>query len=99
VDKAIEALERATVFNFRFLQAFTTLASAYLMKGQVDKSIEAGLKAIKLEPDFPVAHNNLAIAYLQKGAFDLAKRHCDRAIELGYKVAPEIIKDISERCH
>jgi tetratricopeptide (TPR) repeat protein len=99
VDKAIQALERATAFNFRFLQAFTTLASAYLMKGHVDKSIEAGLKAIKLEPNFPVAHNNLAIAYLQKGAFDLAKRHCDKAIELGYQVAPEIIKDISDKRH
>lgn len=98
LDKAIQALERATAFNFRFLQAFTTLSSAYLMKGEVDKSIEAGLKAVKLEPDFPVAHNNLAIAYLQKGAFDLAKQHCDRAIELGYEVAPEIIKDISEKC-
>jgi tetratricopeptide (TPR) repeat protein len=98
VDKAIQALERATAFNFRFLQAFTTLASAYLMKGLVDQSIEAGLKAIKLEPNFPVAHNNLAIAYLQKGSFDLAKQHCDKAIELGYQVAPEIIKDIAEKC-
>ena len=80
------------------MQAFTTLASAYLMKGLVDQSIEAGLKAIKLEPNFPVAHNNLAIAYLQKGSFDLAKQHCDKAIELGYQVAPEIIKDIAEKC-
>jgi tetratricopeptide (TPR) repeat protein len=99
VDKAIQALERATAFNFRFLQAFTTLASAYLMKGLVDQSIEAGLKAIKLEPNFPVAHNNLAIAYLQKGSFDLAKQHCDKAIALGYQVAPEIIRDISEKCN
>jgi tetratricopeptide (TPR) repeat protein len=99
VDKAIQALERATAFNFRFLQAFTTLASAYLMKGLVDQSIEAGLKAIKLEPNFPVAHNNLAIAYLQKGLFDLAKQHCDKAIALGYQVAPEIITDISEKCN
>jgi tetratricopeptide (TPR) repeat protein len=99
VDKAIQALERATAFNFRFLQAFTTLASAYLMKGLVDQSIEAGLKAIKLEPNFPVAHNNLAIAYLQKGSFDLAKQHCDKAIALGYQVAPEIISDISEKCN
>jgi tetratricopeptide (TPR) repeat protein len=99
VDKAIQALERATAFNFRFLQAFTTLASAYLMKGLVDQSIEAGLKAIKLEPNFPVAHNNLAIAYLQKGSFDLAKQHCDKAVALGYQVAPEIIRDISEKCN
>jgi hypothetical protein len=36
----------------------------------------------------------LAIAYLEKEAYDLAVEHCDRALELGYNVAPEILKEI-----
>ncbi|MDJ0811736.1 MAG: tetratricopeptide repeat protein, partial [Desulfobacterales bacterium] len=37
LDEGIKSLERATHFNFRFVQAYATLASAYLMKGEVDK--------------------------------------------------------------
>jgi len=64
------------------------------MKGLVDESIKASLKAIQLEPVFAVAHNNLAIAYLENGEYDLAIKHCDKAVNLGYKVAPEILKEI-----
>ena len=44
---AIENLERATFFNFRYIQAFANLANAYLMKGMVDQAIEAAQKAMK----------------------------------------------------
>ena len=54
VEGAINALEKATMFNFRFIQAFATLANAYLMNGEVKKSIETNLKALKLAPDFAV---------------------------------------------
>jgi len=94
VDEAIAALEKATYFNFRFLQALATLANAYLMKGMIEKCIETNLKALDLEPDFPVVHNNLAIAYLEKGDIPLAVHHCDRALSLGYEIAPEIRTEI-----
>ena len=82
LEGAIRALKKATAFNFRFIQAFATLANAYLMNGQIKESIEANLKALKLSPEFAVAHNNLAIAYLEKGVYDKAAAHCDRAMEL-----------------
>ena len=94
IDEAITALERATHFNFRYVQAFATLANAYLMKGMIDKCIETNLKVLKLEPDFAIAHNNLAIAYLENGDTAQAIAHCDKAIELGYEVAPEIRSEI-----
>ncbi|MBC2742505.1 MAG: tetratricopeptide repeat protein [Desulfosarcina sp.] len=90
----IKALEKATVFNFRFVQAFATLANAYLMNGQVKESIEANLKALKISPDFAVAHNNLAIAYLEDGQPALALEHANKARKLGYEVAPEIMKEL-----
>jgi len=94
IDEAIKALERATTFNFRFIQALTTLGNAYLMKGRVQDSIDANLKVLKLEPDFAVAHNNLAIAYLENGEFVKAAEHCDKAVSLGYDVAPQSRQEV-----
>ena len=66
------------------------------MKGRVEDSIEMNLKALELNADFAPAHNNLAIAYLEKGDHDLAVQHCDKALELGYDMAPEILKEIEQ---
>ena len=94
LDEAVFALEKAVKFNTRFLQAYATLANAYLMKGMIAESIETNLKVLSLEPGFAIAHNNLAIAYLENGQPQLAVSHCDKAVELGYAVAPEILKEV-----
>ncbi len=94
VDDAITSLQKAIVYNSRFVQAYATLANAYLMKGLIKESIITSLKALELGPTFAVAHNNLAIAYLENEEYDLAVKHCDKAIDLGYEVAPEILKQI-----
>lgn len=94
LDEAIAALQKAIQYNNHFLQAHTTLANAYLMKGLVTESIEANLKVLSIEPNFAVAHNNLVIAYLEAGQPQTALVHCDKALELGYSVAPEILKEL-----
>jgi tetratricopeptide (TPR) repeat protein len=95
IDEAISSLNKAIAFNAKFLQAHATLANAYLMQGLVDQSIEANLKVLELEPAFAIAHNNLAIAYLEKDNTEAAITHCDKALELGYDVAPEIVEEIN----
>jgi len=94
VDEAIVSLKRATHFNFRYVQAFASLATAHLMKGEVEESIEACRQAIKIDPNFPIAHNNLGIAYMEKGDFAKATAHIDKALELGYQVAPQILDEL-----
>ena len=94
LEDGIKSLERATHFNFRYVQAFATLGSAYLMNGEVEKSIAACRNALKVEPDFPIAHNNLAIALMEKGDFKQAIQHADRAVALGYAVAPQILEEL-----
>lgn len=96
IDDAITALQKAITFNSNFLQAYTTLANAYLMKGLINESIQANLKALKIEPLFSVAHNNLAIGYLEQGEYDKAIEHCDKAVELGFDVAPQILEEINK---
>jgi len=96
VDEAIPALEKAIKWNPKFIQALTTLANAYLMKGMLDDCVETNLKVLEIEPNFAIVHNNLAIAYLEKELFDLAVRHGDKAVKLGYEVAPEIRQEIEK---
>jgi tetratricopeptide (TPR) repeat protein len=82
-------------WNLKFLQAYATLANAYLAKGRIDESIETNLKVISMEPNFPVVYNNLAIAYLEKGEIELAIENADKALELGYDVAPQILEELN----
>ena len=64
------------------------------MKGQIEESIETSLKVIELEPSFAVAYNNLAIAYMEKGEFSSAIENVDKAVALGYDVAPQIQEEL-----
>lgn len=94
VDEAIRNLKKAIAYNPIFIQAYANLANAYLMKGLVDESIEASLKALEIEPNFAISHNNLAIAYLEKKEYQKASEHCDKAVQNGYEVSPEIVNAI-----
>ncbi len=95
LHKAIKHLKKAIIHNKHFVQAYTTLGTAYFMKGLVEEGIKANLEAVKVQPEFPVAHNNLAVAYLEKGDFAKAIEHCDRAVELGFEVAQELKDELA----
>jgi len=95
VDKAIKHLKKAIIHNKHFVQAYTTLGTAYFMKGLVSEGIKANLEAIKVQPEFPIAHNNLAVAYLEAGEFEKAINHCDEAERLGFQVAQELKDELA----
>ena len=83
-------------FNKNFIQAYTTLANAYLMKGLIDESIKANKKTLELSPDFAVAHNNIALAYLEKGDKQQAEKHIKEAEKLGYEVEAKLLESIKQ---
>jgi tetratricopeptide (TPR) repeat protein len=95
VDKAIKNLKKAIIHNKNFVQAFTTLGTAYFMKGLVPEGIKANLEALNIQPEFPVGHNNLAVAYLETGEFDKAIFHCDKAETLGFEVAQDLKDELA----
>jgi len=95
MDKAIKYLKKAIIHNKNFVQAFTTLGTAYFMKGLVKEGIKANLEAIAIQPEFPVAHNNLAVAYLETKEFDKAIAHCDKAEEFGFEVARDLKDELA----
>lgn len=94
-DKAIKFLKKAVIHNKHFIQAYTTLGTAYFMKGLVEEGIKANLEALEVEPNFPVAHNNLAVAYLEKEEFAKAIVHCDKALALGYEVPSKLQEELA----
>ncbi len=95
VDKAIKHLRKAIIFNKNFIQAYTTLGTAYFMKGLVEEGIKANLEAVNIQPDFPVAHNNLAVAYLQIKDYPKAISHCDKAAALGFEVHSDLLEELA----
>ncbi|MBF0209817.1 MAG: tetratricopeptide repeat protein [Desulfamplus sp.] len=95
LDRAIKNLQKAVIHNANFVQAYTTLGNAYLMKGLVDESIAANLEAIRIQPNFPIAHNNLAVGYLQKKEYELAIFHLDKAKSLGFEVAEAMKQELA----
>ncbi|MCG8636632.1 MAG: tetratricopeptide repeat protein [Desulfobacterales bacterium] len=95
VDKAIKNLKKAIIHNKHFIQAYTTLSTAYFMKGLVREAIKANQEALGVEPNFPIAHNNLAVAYLELEEYDKAITHCDEAVRLGFEVAPDLLNELA----
>lgn len=95
LDLAIKNLTKAIIHNAKFVQAYTTLGNAYLMKGLIDEAIKANLEAVKIQPEFPIAHNNLAVAYLEKKEYDKALFHCDKAQSLGFMVAEDMRQELA----
>ncbi|WP_320044451.1 tetratricopeptide repeat protein [uncultured Desulfobacter sp.] len=95
VDKAIKNLKKAIIHNKNFVQAYTTLGTAYFMKGLVEEGIKANLQALSVEPKFPIAHNNLAVAYLQLEDYKRAIEHCDVAVDLGFEVNPAMLDELA----
>ncbi|WP_022667227.1 tetratricopeptide repeat protein [Desulfospira joergensenii] len=95
LDKAIKHLKKAIIHNKNFIQAYTTLGTAYFMKGLVEESIKANLEAVNIESEFPIAHNNLAVGYLELKDYKKAIEHCDEAVRLGFEVNPELLNELA----
>ena len=93
-DKAIVALNKALKWDPTFLQAKVTLSTAQLTSGEIDDSIRLSEEVIEAQPTFAPAYNNLAIAWLEKGDKTKAKEYVEKAVEHGFDVAPEILKEI-----
>ncbi|MDP2800016.1 MAG: tetratricopeptide repeat protein, partial [Deltaproteobacteria bacterium] len=78
-------------------EGWANLATAYIEKGLYDEAIEAADKSLQKKPDFAIAHNNMAVAHYFKKEYKLAAEHCGRAVELGYQVHPDFVKEIQAK--
>ena len=94
LDESIAEHRKALAIEPTLIEARTNLAVVYHQKGDLDQAIVTYTQALALDPRLAWVHSNLAAAYLKKEQYKLAITHCDRAIELGYKVTPTLLRDL-----
>jgi tetratricopeptide (TPR) repeat protein len=83
--RAISALSRVVAEDPRNARAHNYLAVATLERGWTTAAERQLQEAVSADPGFAEAHYNLAIRYMEKKppAVELARRHYQRAIDLG----------------
>jgi Flp pilus assembly protein TadD len=73
------------------------LGSAHFRSGSLPEAEREHLAAAGANPRLGEAHNNLAVVYMMTGRLDEAARALDRARKSGYKVHPQLEKDVKAR--
>lgn len=98
LDAALAALSQAVYLDPKNANAHNYLAVVVGKKGWNDAAEQEFLKAIELAPDSADAHFNLALLYIQRDppAIELARRHYQKALDLGAAGDPTIEKALSK---
>jgi len=101
-NQAVEAYNKSVQIDQNFALAYISLGKIFV-NSYNDKE-KAGVmfnqaiilfkKAVEIEPDFGVGQVNLAIAYYYTGQYDLAIKHSDKAVQLGYEVEAKLLDDL-----
>ncbi len=96
-DEAIAQYERVLRIDANNANVHFNLGRAYGIKGMINESITEYKRVVAINPDLAEAHHDLALTYYLVKEYDLAMQHCDKAIELGFKVHPEFLKELKAK--
>lgn len=98
LDGSLAALAQAVFFDPKNARAHHYLGVTIGRKGWYSGAEDELRKAIELQPDYAEAHFNLAVFYLQRTppAVELARRHYQKALDLGAAPDPQVAKAIGE---
>jgi tetratricopeptide (TPR) repeat protein len=94
VDEAIVEFRKALTIDPDCIAAHNNLGVAYGLKGITDKAVAAFRKALTIDPALAETHKNLAVACYTRKEYNLAIKHCDKAIELGFEVPNELLQSL-----
>jgi Flp pilus assembly protein TadD len=94
LDAALAALAQAVLWEPKNALAHHYLGVTVGKKGWYSGAEDEMRKAIELQPNYAEAHFNLAVFYLQRNppAVELARRHYQKALDLGAAHDPEVDK-------
>jgi len=95
---AIVSYEKAIALDPYYTFAYNNLGVVCSDIKKYQESIELLKKALELNPDYADAHNNLAVTYFHSGQYDLAEKHCRKAVSLGYKIHPGFLEALESKC-
>jgi tetratricopeptide (TPR) repeat protein len=96
-DRALASLAQAAVLEPKNAMVHHYLGVTLGQKGWYTGAEEEMRKALEIDPSYAEAHFNLSIFYLQRNppAVELARRHYQRALELGAAPDPDIEKSLT----
>jgi Flp pilus assembly protein TadD len=98
LDAALAALAQAALLEPRNATVHHYLGVTVGKKGWYSGAEDEMRKAIELDPDYSEAHFNLAVFYLERNppAVELARRHYQKALDLGAAPDPAVEKSLAE---
>ena len=98
LDASLAALAQAVFLDPKNARAHHYLGVTIGRKGWYSGAEDEMRKAIELQPDYSEAHFNLAVFYLQRQppAVELARRHYQKALDLGAAPDAEVARTIGE---
>lgn len=96
-DRALASLAQAAVLEPKNAAVHHYLGVTIGQKGWYSGAEEEMRKALEIDPDYAEAHFNLAVFYLQRSppAIELARRHYQRARELGAAPDSDVEKSLT----
>lgn len=98
LEDAIDYLDRANTSSPDDPATLTYLGIAFSQLGQFREAEQSLRRAITVKPEYAEAHFNLAVIYAtsEPGSIALAKRHYEKALELG-STPNELLEKILQR--
>ena len=96
----MDNMQRGSSFSVNVaVPAFVSLSlgSAYFRAGKLGDAEREYKAAIASDPKAGEAHNNLAVVYMESGRLDEAEKAVTAAEKAGFKVHPQLKKDIKDR--
>jgi len=91
-DEALFEFKRALTLKPRYAEVHYNLGVLYQKREKLDEAISEFKQAIANKPRYPEAHHDLAFAYYYTQKHQLAIIHCDKAMQLGYSVNPQLLE-------
>ena len=98
LDAALAALAQAALLEPKNATVHQYLGVTVGKKGWLSGAEDEMRKAIELEPGYAEAHFNLAVFYLQRTppSVELARRHYQKALDLGAAPDADVAKSLGE---
>jgi Tfp pilus assembly protein PilF len=90
IDKYINRYTYAA--SLTYFNLYMNLGLLHMAANETKDAIEVYKKALKICPNNGDCHNNIAAAYYKDKEYELAVKHCDKALKFGADVKPEFLK-------
>jgi tetratricopeptide (TPR) repeat protein len=96
-EKAVKALRKAIRQDPKFVQALSSLSSAYFMTAELDLSLLFTQYPVALAPRLGPAYNNMALVHMERGEYAKAREYLDKAVETGFEPHPGLVRELAEK--